>query len=897
MFKLKQYQRDTLDALTYFLQKARSRPVAEAFELALQEFRVKSAPYREYSFGQTPYVCLRLPTGGGKTVLASHAIRSVTQNYLEVDYPIALWLVPTNTIREQTLEALKQPDHPYRAELDRYFDYNVKVLDVAEVDQIRPQDIGSKAVVVVSTIANLRVGDTSGRKVYAYHENFEPHFARVNPSDERLERVEEKDIDENRKGLTKEDIGKIKYSFANLLVLHRPMVIIDEAHNARTSLTFETLQRIHPACIVEFTATPDVSATSASNVLYHVSASELKAEEMIKLPIMLTEHDDWQASVRDAVLTRTQLAKEAQKEVDYIRPIVLFQAEPKNGEVTVDVLKQHLIDELKIEEHKIAVATGTQRELQGINLFDHKCPIEYVITIEALKEGWDCSFAYVFCSVKEVKSAKDAEQLLGRVLRMPYAKRRQVEALNRAYAHLSSATFSRAAQQLTDHLVNMGFEALEVAANLQPGYGAGQGDFFGGEGAAPREKQEPPLELELPKEPSVPEQHRENVQVSQSESGSFRVTVAGAIGDDLAKALLADLKGKDKKEYAASIEQHNARYIANQAPSQKGIPFGKLPQLCLIQPEQLELLEPESFRYLKGEWSLLDYPIELPGFQVRETETTFELDMEGEKVSYHIAEENEVYDLNKVLTDITETDMVGWLAREVRDPYTSHKDLVGYLTRLLSHLIKDRNISLTALIRLKFALAKAIRKQISVIREKVAQDGFNQLVFDKGFKTGTDAQFTYEFKPEIYPARPPFYEGRYRFRKHYYPVIEDIKETTNPDSEFECAKAIDRHPKVKHWIRNLVRREHASFRLPLAIDWFYPDFIVELEDGRMLVVEYKGEVYKTNDDSREKKAVGELWAKSSKGKCLFLFAVEDDNGLDVYAQLDRNLVIEIDRTT
>lgn len=51
--------------------------------------------------------------------------------------------------------------------------------------------------------------------------------------------------------------------------------------------------------------------------------------------------------------------------------------------------------------------------------------------MQALKEGWDCSFTYVFCSVANIHSAKDVEQILGRVLRMPYAKRRKNEVLNR----------------------------------------------------------------------------------------------------------------------------------------------------------------------------------------------------------------------------------------------------------------------------------------------------------------------------------------------------------------------------------------------------------------------------------------------------------------------------------
>jgi len=164
---------------------------------------------------------------------------------------------------------------------------------------------------------------------------------------------------------------------------------------------------------------------------------------MIKLPVMLSEHQTWQAAVTGAISKRAELAEDARRERDYIRPIVLFQAQNKDEEVTVAVLRQHLTDVENIEEHRIAVATGDQRQLDGIDLFDPACEIDFIITVEALKEGWDCSFAYVFCSVANIHSATDAEQLLGRVLRMPYAKRRTIPSLNRAYANLTSKSFPR----------------------------------------------------------------------------------------------------------------------------------------------------------------------------------------------------------------------------------------------------------------------------------------------------------------------------------------------------------------------------------------------------------------------------------------------------------------------
>ena len=210
------------------------------------------------------------------------------------------------------------------------------------------------------------------------------------------------------------------------MMVHQPLVIMDEAHNARTSLTFDTLKRLSPSAIIELTATPDTDPHTGSNVLYRVSASELKAEEMIKLPIVLTVHQsNWEEAVGDACRTRKRLAELATGEPDYIRPILLIQAENKDKPANVEAVKQYLLDSEHLTEEQIAIATGDQRDLDKINLFDPACKIEAVITVQALKEGWDCSFAYVFCSTANIGSSRDVEQLLGRVLRMPYAKTAQ----------------------------------------------------------------------------------------------------------------------------------------------------------------------------------------------------------------------------------------------------------------------------------------------------------------------------------------------------------------------------------------------------------------------------------------------------------------------------------------
>ena len=884
MFELKDYQTRALAALSQFLTYVRSGSVAESFKQSYLDQGLTPIPYRHYDFDEMPYVCLRLPTGGGKTVLASYAVSTVQKAYLEQDYPVVLWLVPTNTIREQTLEALKTVGHPYRQALENEFGLDrLRVFDVGEVMQIRRQDIGRKTLVIVGTLAALRVEDTSGRKVYAHHEDFEPHFAGRTDPENFLERISEKDLQEN--GLRREDVGKIKASFANLLALHKPLVIMDEAHNARTKLTFDTLRRLHPACIVEFTATPDSSGTSASNVLYRCSASELKAENMIKLPIVLTEHKDWQAAVRDAVLTGKKLAIEAQKENDYIRPIVLFQAEAKNGEVTVEVLKAHLIEQLHIDDREIAVATGKQRELDGMNLFAHDCPIKYIITIEALKEGWDCSFAYVFCSVKDVKSSKDAEQLLGRVLRMPYAKRRNQEALNRAYAHLASSDFAVAAKQLTDKLIDMGFEAIEAAGNIVEGKSI-QGEIFSSDeifSSLPT----PVFHYETTEKPDLLFDAAETYKISETPHNTYRIEINGKVSDETRHRLLSMVSGEQKQHLIERIENHNLQVILLKAPSQCGESFESIPQLCFKQGTLWQLLDSDAFLHWRKDWSLLDFPAELPNFKLEQTEHTFEVDIAGKKLTYRLADQNQSYSLDWVPNAYTENDLLFWLEPEVRQIGLIPSELRSFLVKLIVHLIKSRGLPLTGLVRCKYSLARAIREQIEIYRLQAAAKGFQAALFEESDELETRFDHAYKFLPNNYPARSPFYEGRYQFSKHFYPVIEDLKDD---GEEFECAKLIDKHPKVRYWIRNLINRDTASFRLPLAKGWFYPDFVAQLIDGRLFVVEYKGKVYATNDDSREKRAVGELWAKRSNKKCLFLMAeLKNTLGKNVYQQIDEQI--------
>ncbi|MDA8010901.1 MAG: DEAD/DEAH box helicase family protein [Gammaproteobacteria bacterium] len=884
MFSLKDYQRRAVETLERFLGRCRKSPVEAAYAETLRGQEMPGLPYRNQGFEDTPYVCIRIPTGGGKTILASWAI-AAARDYLETNYPIVLWLVPTNAIRTQTVDALKTPGHPYRAKLDESFRNRVRVLDIDEVDQIRPQDIGGQAIVVVSTIANLRVTDTSGRKVYAYREDFEPHFSKIpadHPKCAFMEKVSAEDVREN--GLQTGEIGKVKFSFANLLAFHRPIAIVDEAHNARTKLSFETLSRVCPAAIIEFTATPDSSDASGSNVLFHVAAAELKSEEMIKLPIILAEHPDWRSAVRDSVLTRNKLAKQARGDSAYIRPIALFQAENKDREVTVKVLKKHLMSEWDIPEAKIAVATGNTRELDGVNLFNPKCEIEYIITNEALKEGWDCSFAYVFCSVKQVSSRTGAEQLLGRVMRMPYAKRRENEDLNRAYAHLATPQFSLAAQQLTDRLIDMGFEKMELAEFLRPELSGPQQEIFKGEQAGGA------IVLDLPTTPDVTalsQQEQSQISVNKQSETVTLVRVSGHVTESAEKAILATVKSDSKrqKNIKRAIEDHNLRLQSAEAPSEKGEKFAGVPMLCLQHQEEIMLAEPELFLDLAG-WDLSGCPAKIENPELREKIRLYKIDFDKKsKLGYFVADERTL-DLNQAPIGATEQGLVAWLDRELRHQDIPQRQLVKFVGDIVRDLLREgSDYTLTGLVRHQYLLARAIRDHIKKYRAIAEKEGYQRGVFS-GSGVCLDDKFFYEFKPGYYPSRPPYYAGAYQFQKHYFPR-ERIAHLNN--EEIECAIAIDSAREVKHWVRNLERCGAASFWLPLAGGKFYPDFVCELKDGRMLVVEYKGKKFLQFDDTREKRNIGALWAKLSKGKCLFLMAVADDKGKDVRQQVERAL--------
>ena len=867
--QLKQYQTDTLAILRRFFEEARIAGPKGAYEAIMKEpeqagrlGRYGGAYKALTGLPNAPYVCLRLPTGGGKTVLGAHAVGIARDAWVEKDWPMVLWLTPTKTIRRQTAEALKNPGHPYRQALNDAFGGRVRVFDIADFIQIRPHDIRDHCCVVVGTIQSLRVKDTEGRKVYAHNENLEPHFSALPKAPDGLETL---------------DGGGVKFSFTNLMHIHCPLMIVDEAHNAVTGLTREMQARMNPCAIIEFTATPRLN----SNILHSVSAQELKAEEMIKLPIMLSEHDSWQNAVNGAVAARAELAETAAKDPDYLRPIVLFQAQPKNQEVTVKALKQHLIEVEHIPEERIAVATGDQRELDGIDLFDPSCPIEHVITVEALKEGWDCSFAYAFCSVARIQSAKDVEQLLGRVLRMPYAKRRKNKDLNRAYAFLSEPTFGEAARSLVDKLVAMGFEEEEARDNIESTQTSldANGDLF-----SPRDKQKPVFKINISATPETMAvlKDREGVTVSPKEDGKAEISIIGYVSEELEYEVVETLPEAERSGFSDAAARHRREARNRLSPAERGENFA-VPRLLAEVQGELEFADTDLFMD-HHDWSLLDHSPKLgeSEFAIRETAHTFEIDLDGKRVAYRFAAAEEQLALNADVEGWTPEALVLWLERQVRELDLNPKELRRWLSDLVGNLIHARGMHIAALMRGKFLLARKIRNKIAGIRRQERDGVYQRYLFAPEARVEVSFETAFRFREGIYRDERR-YHGRWKPRKHFLEHVPTF-DGTEGGEEFQCAQVIDSLAGVRFWLRN-VSGHPASFSLPTASGKFYPDFVAQLEDGRLLVAEYKGAHLAEGPDTAEKRAIGALWERQSRGKGLFIVVEKSKNDKDMWAQL------------
>ncbi len=458
--QLKKYQLKTLDELRKYIAEMKEYKLEKAAGVAFMTMRTDAQDNfpKEYHWipeiGRSPFVCIKVPTGGGKTLIAAHAVGLIFKDYLgeRNDKGLAMWFVPSDAIKTQTLNNLRDRKHPYREALDERFNNAVKVFDLSEAKAIKKDDLVDNLCIVVSTLSAFRRTDKEWLKAYQDNGALMPHFEGLNAADFDF--------------LDKDKEGEIIYSLSNVIKLHNPLVIVDEGHNVQTGLSFEMLRGLNPSFVLEFTATPK----GQSNVLVNISAKELKEEKMIKMPIYLANKTPWQETIYEGIDKLRDLEKRAKKiKGEYIRPIMLLQAEQdieSKNKIYVGRIYQFLTDEAKILAEEIAIQTSKKKDLPEMKtLLGKDCPIRYIITVNALREGWDCPFAYVLVSVSNLGARLSVEQTIGRIMRLPNAEEKSDTALNSAYIFASTQNFGQTSEMVIKSLQENGYEDIMPITN------------------------------------------------------------------------------------------------------------------------------------------------------------------------------------------------------------------------------------------------------------------------------------------------------------------------------------------------------------------------------------------------------------------------------------------------
>lgn len=859
-FPLKHYQRETLLRLETYLRCVRTDGARAAFA-ALTNTPYTPAPFVD---ADMPYVCLRVPTGGGKTIIAAHAVGVAAREHLQTDAPMVLWLVPSTAILDQTLTALRTLTHPYRAALAASFGRNVTVLTLAEALSLSRPDAEGGACVIVATMQAFRVEDREGRKVYEDSGALMDHFSGLTPA--QMARLEAAPGGERPLA-----------SLCNLLRKHRPMVIVDEAHNARTPMSFQTLARLEPSMVLELTATPELEKGEApSNVLYHVSAAELKAEEMIKLPVRLQTDADWKKVVGQALDCQDYLEKWAQAEEaatgEYIRPIVLIGAQSKSktdpDRLTPERVVQFLTDDKRIDRTQIAIHGAGKAELDDVaDIAARDCPIRYVVTVNKLREGWDCPFAYVLCSVAQLTSKTAVEQLLGRVLRMPRARRKSNDALNRAYAFVASADFQATAESLKDGLVEgAGFNKLEVAELVKP-------------------------HTELP----FPEARSDYVHRSDAFAEDAAPMVEAAIRE-LPPALRARISFDPATRSLGVVQplsmqdRHLMHFALRKAPGAERVidrlyktsnnipiletegekPVFIVPQLGLLRGGRLELFTTEHFLSLPWNLAACDPAPFVERFVIRTDSDVGFIDVEKGRMQIAFTGALHEQTAMAIIEPAwTLPRLVNWIDRGIEHRDVTKPAAKIFIQNALDMLMKSRGYSLDLLARYKYELRRGLAAEIDRLRKDREVGQYDALFAANAADFRTSADLALVFDEQRYAYNQP-YRGDTVFKKHYFPIVGDLKAD---GEEFHCAVFLDRHNAVRTWVRNVDRKPNA-FWLQTPSQKFYPDFVALLHDGRVLVVEYKGA--DRMEGARDKRRIGDLWAEASDDQCVFVMPTNRD---------------------
>ena len=790
----------------------------------------------------TPHVCFKVPTGGGKTFLAVSSLRILFNNFPTKKAKVVVWLAPSEAILTQTLENLSNPNHPYRQKIEADFNGRVQVYSKQQAldgQQFNITTVNEQLSIIVMSFDSLRIRNKDGRKVYQENGNLQS-FLSYNPTPET--KVE--NIDDT----------------ALIQVLNQlsPVIIVDESHHTSGELSIEMLRNLNPSFILDLTATPRKN----SNIISYVDAAQLKAENMVKLPVIVYNRPSQDEVIADAISLRDRLDDLAQTNSNnYIRPIVLFQAQPKQGEnkETFEKLKERLVN-LGIPEEEIAIKTAEINEIKNIDLLSRDCKIKYIITINALKEGWDCPYAYILATLANKTSTVDVEQILGRVLRLPYTQQNNSKFLNLSYVLTCSNDFNTTIQKVVAGLNNAGFSEHDyrIANNELPSIQSQQHTTQ----TSLINEDEECLQFDTSLVKSIIEE-RKNINNGIDNTISSMLVSAEEKSNNYDDAIKLTINNvfEDLPMEVKSKVQTYPMYENFKDEAMKL----KLPQFFIKPKENLFTLANQDYRELLTRDVLLD------GFTLKDksTEIDFSLATEGvvkvdvnknESPKYRRLNETEnayFKEMFKSLPPESRVKNCKYLIKQQLEKfnYIASNDLSLYIDRIVDNMDSD---TLLALQKNVYGFTNKIKYKIVSLQEE-----YQKSQFKTWLELGKiECLPSFNFKQEIIPVKP-----FNLLSKSLYVTEESMN-----DFELKVIEKVSSLPNVKWWHRNMDRIE---FYINGFIN-HYPDFIVYTNSGKIVLIETKGLYLASNDDSKDKAELGKIW-QAQAGNNYRYYMVSSEN--------------------
>ncbi len=865
--ELKKYQLQVIKDLDRFLELLiEKQNISKAYNALWNEKEINVGidgmpPYNPELAG-VPQVCFKVPTGGGKTFLAANSLKPIFASMPHIHPKAVVWLVPSDAILSQTYKTLTDKNHAYRKKIDVDFGNKVEVYSKQQLlngQNFNPTSVSDNLSIFVLSYDSFRTSNKDGRKAYQENGSLLPFVRFKQDSSNLLE-----DTDET--------------ALIQVIRKLNPVVIVDESHHATSKLSKEMLQNFNPSFVLDLTATPK----RGSNIISFVDARRLKAENMVKLPVIVYNRKSQEDVFISAVSLRRKLELEAvqgQKNGGkYIRPIVLFQAQPKNNadSTTYEKIK-HTLMEMGIPESEIAIKTADKDELKNIDLSSSDCNIRYIITVNALKEGWDCPFAYILATVANRTSSIDVEQILGRILRLPNTKKNESEVLNLSYVITSSNAFYATLDKVVSGLNAAGFTSkdyriddyaeqdtefpVEQAVNIQTELKLDT-DVTDDTNNVLDEIDS--LNVDFVKEQISPFVNNENME-SQSQS-----EVSDAVIDMLNHAKIQnELYWKDFEE--------TEEYVPVPPEVGNKMKHYKVNQLYANEAGQLEIpqfmIETGRSLFSEHEHQVLTKENLYAGFSLLDKDTVIDFNSIDSEIARIDIDDSDAMPKAWKLQGFDSQNVKQWFDEQPSDRKVrlckdmiikklsknnaiSDRDLEAYVDRIMQNLTEDQ---LTDMEQTPGIYVLKINKKVNSLLNEYAKKMFYEWVEQDKIS----CQPSYKLPKEISPT-----ETIASIPKSLYNEEEKF------DTEYERKVVMELSSlnNIKWWHRNMARK---GFAINGAVN-AYPDLMVRTESGKLLLVETKGDQLE-NSESREKAETGAKWAEMAGRMYKYYMVFETKN--------------------